>query len=92
MHHLGELLHQAPIGIPGQARVAGQADEAVHVASHRPTLSSVSIMPGMDTGAPERTDTSSGLRGRRNSAARRLPAAQHLDQQVVQGVCDLPGA
>ena len=30
--------------------------------SHRPTLSSVSIMPGIDTGAPERTDTSSGRR------------------------------
>jgi hypothetical protein len=33
-------------------------------ASLRPRLSTVSIIPGMDARAPERTDTSSGLRDR----------------------------
>ena len=33
------------------------------VVSFRPMLSTVSIMPGMDTRAPERTETNSGFLG-----------------------------
>ncbi len=49
------------------------------VASFKPTLSTVSSIPGIDTGAPERTDTSSGRRSPpkdrpdMRSSSRRLP-------------------
>ena len=59
-----EHLDQAAIGILGKALVAGQLRRCLPASvGLRPTLSTVSIMPGMENLAPERTDTSSGLLG-----------------------------
>jgi hypothetical protein len=60
-HHVGIHLDEAPVGIVGEAPVAGLLASASTVSSLSPRLSTVSIMPGIEARAPERTETSSGL-------------------------------
>ncbi len=48
---VGERLDEAPVAVPGQARVAGHRHSPLTVASQRPTSRTVSSMPGIDTGA-----------------------------------------
>ena len=62
-------LHEAAVAVPGEALVAGLLDRGrCRVASLRPMLRTVSIMPGMETRAPERQETSSGFLGSPNLA------------------------
>ena len=75
-HDLGVHLDEAAIAVPGEARVAGGCGEAPTVASLRPRLRTVSIMPGIETRAPERTETSSGFWRRRTAADRLLDTGQ----------------
>ena len=57
------------------------------VASFKPTLSTVSSMPGIDTGAPERTDTSSGRRSPPKEQARHaLKFVQIAAQQIAKAL------
>ena len=60
-HDVGIHLDEAAIAVVGEARVAGAAASASTVSSLRPRLSTVSIMPGIEARAPERTETSSGF-------------------------------
>jgi hypothetical protein len=62
-HDVAVHLHEAAIGVVGEARIAGERDDAATVSSLRPRLRIVSIMPGIEARAPERTDTKSGLVG-----------------------------
>jgi hypothetical protein len=56
-------LDEAAVAIPGEALVAGLAlGEGFDGLSLRPRLRMVSIMPGMESRAPERTETRSGRR------------------------------
>ena len=55
---------EAAVRVVGEALVAGDLGEALaRSASLRPRLRTVSIMPGIENLAPERTDTSSGSLG-----------------------------
>ena len=60
-HHVGIHLDEAAVGIIGEAPSSELLASASAVASLRPRLSTVSIMPGIEARAPERTETSSGL-------------------------------
>ena len=61
-HDRAVHLDEAAIGIPGEPLIAARFGASPStVASFRPRLSTVSIIPGIDTRAPERTDTSNGL-------------------------------
>ena len=55
-------LDEAAIGIIGEALIAGLLGKSRDGFGLRPRLSTVSIMPGMEARAPERTETSSGRR------------------------------
>ncbi len=70
-HDVGVHLDEAAIRVVGEARVSARSREARNtVRSLRPRLRIVSIMPGIDTGAPERTETSSGFFGSPKPLAR----------------------
>ena len=67
-------LDEAAVGVVDEARVAGLRHEggrlatrAAAVLSLRPRLRMVSIIPGMEARAPERTETSRGLLGSPNA-------------------------
>ena len=60
-HDVAEHLDQAAIGVVGEARIVAALGQAFDALSFRPRLRMVSIMPGMENLAPERTLTSSGL-------------------------------
>ena len=60
-HHVGIHGDEAAVAVVGKAPVAGFFASASTVSSLRPRLSTVSIMPGIEARAPERTDTRSGL-------------------------------
>ena len=61
-HDAAEHLDEAAVAVPGEARRRRRRRPGPStVASFRPRFSTVSIMPGMETRAPERTETSSGL-------------------------------
>ncbi len=61
-HDVAVHLAKAPIGVPCKAWTAADGfSSPITVWSVRPRLSTVSIMPGIETRAPERTDTSSGF-------------------------------
>jgi hypothetical protein len=52
---------EAAVAVVGEARVVGLRDEALGtVSSLRPRFRTVSIMPGIEARAPERTESSSG--------------------------------
>ena len=53
---------EAAVAVPCEPGIAGRGHQARHRAVDRPTFSTVSSMPGIDTGAPERTETTSGRR------------------------------
>ncbi len=66
---LAEHLDEAAVGVPGEALVAGLAwPGPARNWSLRPMLRTVSIIPGIENFAPERTDTSSGSSGLRRGA------------------------
>ena len=76
-HDVAEHLHEAPVGVPPEARRCPcVAIRPCTELSLRPRLRTVSSIPGIDSRAPERTDTSSGSSG----SPRRFP------------VCSLAGA
>ena len=60
-------LQEAAVGVIGKSWVGGLASPST-ISSLMPRLSRVSIIPGMETEAPERTETSKGLTGLPNSA------------------------
>ena len=61
-HHVAEHLDEAPVAVVGKARVAGLAARMTSTTvSFMPRFRMVSIMPGMENLAPERTDTSRGF-------------------------------
>ena len=61
-HDVAVHLDEAAVAVPREARVAGLASaSASTVWSFRPRLRIVSIMPGIESRAPERTETSSGF-------------------------------
>jgi hypothetical protein len=68
-HDVGVHLDEAAIAVPGEARSPDAAARPSTVSSLRPRLRTVSIIPGMETRAPERTETSSGSAG----SPKRLP-------------------
>ncbi len=54
-------LEETPVGVQGESRVAGRPARAPRPSStFRPRLRIVSIIPGIEIAAPERTETSSG--------------------------------
>ena len=92
VHDLRELLHQAPIGIPDQARVAGEPQQPADACARTGRCrGSVSIMPGIETGAPDRTETRSGFLSPPNarphacSSGACLPRARHGAQLARAG-------
>ena len=60
-HHVGIHRDEAAVAVVGEALVAAPLASASTVSSLRPRLSTVSIMPGIEARAPERTETRSGL-------------------------------
>jgi hypothetical protein len=60
-HDVAVHLDEAAVAVPGEALVAGGRTRASTVWSFRPRLRIVSIMPGMESRAPERTATRSGM-------------------------------
>ena len=60
-HDVGIHLDEAAIAVVGEALVARRLARPCTVSSLRPRLRTVSIMPGIEARAPERTETSSGL-------------------------------
>ncbi len=68
-HDVAVHLHEAAIAVPGEALVAGLGlMRAATVFSFRPMFRTVSIMPGMDSRAPERQESSSGFVSQPNLA------------------------
>ena len=60
-HDVAEHLHEAPVGVPGEALVVGLRRPAPATdSSLSPRFRTVSSIPGIDSRAPERTETSSG--------------------------------
>jgi hypothetical protein len=60
-HHVGIHLDEAAIAVIGETLVS-----AATVSSFKPRLSTVSIMPGIEARAPERTETRSSRSGSPN--------------------------
>ena len=60
-HDVAEHLNQPAVGVIGKARIVLRLASASTLWSFRPRFRIVSIMPGMENFAPERTLTSSGL-------------------------------
>ena len=54
-------LDQAPVGVVGEPLVAGRRRQPATVSSLRPRSRIVSIIPGIEIAAPERTERSSGF-------------------------------
>ncbi len=79
-HGGAEHLHQAAVGVPGEPLVARGRRQPEHRSSLSPTLRTVSIMPGIENFAPDRTATSSG-----SSACPRLLAHGVLERRKVVG-------
>ena len=68
-HDVGIHLDEAAVGIVGEALVGRRLASASTVSSLRPRLRTVSIMPGIEARAPERTETRSGA----SSSPKRRP-------------------
>ena len=62
-HDLAIHLDEAAIAVIGEAPSPRCCASPSTVSSLRPRLSTVSIMPGIEARAPERTETSSGRSG-----------------------------
>jgi hypothetical protein len=60
-HHVAEHVDQAAVGVVGEALVAGGVGQPLDRRVVRPRFRIVFIMPGIETAAPERTETSSGF-------------------------------
>ena len=72
-HDVGIHLDEAAVAVVGEALVArALAPAPSTVSSLRPRLRMVSIMPGIEARAPERTETSSGLAASPKRGADRL--------------------
>ena len=67
-------LDEAAVGVPNEDRVAGARSRPGSVASPSPMLRMVSIMPGIETAAPDLTATRSG----RRPAPKRSPVARSI--------------
>ena len=84
-HDVGIHLDEAAIAVPGEARRRPRRRRGPRtVSSLRPRLRTVSIIPGIDTRAPERTETSSG-----SAASPKLLPVDPLDMGDAVG--DLGG-
>ncbi len=59
-YDIGEHLYETAIAVIAKRSSPATSARAETVLSFSPRLRIVSIMPGIDTGAPERTETSSG--------------------------------
>ena len=70
-HDVAVHLHEAAVRVPGEAGVARRGRRPSTVSSLRPRLRTVSIMPGIEARAPERTETSSGIRAVAEASGRR---------------------
>ena len=77
--HLAEHLDQAAVGVEREPPVARTRRSPSTESSFNPRLRIVSIIPGIETAAPERTDTSSGSAG----SPKRFPSS--LEPRHVPG-------
>src|SRR5437899_9134806 len=59
-HHVAVHLQKAPIRVPCEARVVCFFCNDLHTSSFIPRFRIVSIIPGMESRAPERTEPSKG--------------------------------